>query len=69
MRPACVFANGPACQIEQLRDQLRGSWREGLRTVMVLLPVHGLSAGEIAALLECHPSTAYRWISRFTGQK
>lgn len=68
MRPACVFANSPPCQIEQLRDQLRGPWRQGLRAVMVLLSVHGLPAGEVAALLECHPSTVRRWIGRFNAE-
>jgi transposase len=68
MRPSVVFANSPPREIEQLRARLRGPWRQGLRAVMVLLSVHGLPAGEIAALLECHPSTVRRWIGRFSGQ-
>jgi transposase len=67
MRPACVFASSQPCQIEQLRDRLRGPWREALRAVMVLLSVRGLPPGEIAALLECHPSTVRRWIGRFNS--
>ncbi len=68
MRPACVFANSPPCQIDQLRGQLRGPWRQGLRAVMVLLSVHGLAAAEIAALLGCHPGTVRRWIGRFNAE-
>jgi hypothetical protein len=35
---------------------------------MVLLSLHGLPAGEIAALPECHPSTVRRWIGRFNAE-
>jgi transposase len=35
---------------------------------MVLLSLHGLGAGEIAALLERHPSTVRRWIGRFSAE-
>jgi DDE superfamily endonuclease/Homeodomain-like domain len=66
MRPSVVFANGPVSEIGQLRSQLRGPWRQGLRAVMVLLSLNGLPAGEVAALLECHPSTVRRWIGRFS---
>ncbi len=67
MRPVLVFANSPACQTGQLRDRLRGPWRQGLRAVMVLLSLRGLAPAEIAALLECHPSTVRRWIGRFNA--
>jgi hypothetical protein len=49
MRLSVVFANSPPRETEQLRDRLRGPWRQGLRAVMVLLSLHGLPAGEIAA--------------------
>src|ERR1700756_3794177 len=68
MCPAVVFANSLPCEAGQLRARLRGPWRQGLRAVMVLLSVHGLPAGEIAALLECHPSTVRRWIGRFNAE-
>lgn len=68
MRPAIVFASNPSCQTERLRTQLRGPWRQGLRAVMVLLSAHGLAPAQIAALLECHPSTVRRWIGRFNCQ-
>jgi transposase len=68
MRPVSVFANGPACEAEHLRDLLRGRWRQALRAVMVLLSLHGLPASEIAVLLECHPATVRRWIGRFNRQ-
>src|ERR1700749_3905325 len=35
---------------------------------MVLLSLHGLPAAQIAALLECHPATVRRWISRFNDE-
>jgi DDE superfamily endonuclease/Homeodomain-like domain len=65
MCPAVVLTNSRSCETGQLRARLRGPWRQGLRAVMVLLSVRGLPAGEIAALLECHPSTVRRWIGRF----
>src|ERR1700761_3389115 len=68
MRPAVVFANSPACEVEQLRVRLRGPWRQGLRAVMVLLSVRGLAPAEIAVLLGCHPSTVRRWIGRFNAE-
>ena len=63
MCQAVVFANSPACEIDQLRGRLRGRWREGLRAVMGLLSLRGLAPAEIAALLGCHPSTVRRWIA------
>jgi hypothetical protein len=68
MRPACVFANSPPRELEQLHDRLRGPWRQGLRAVMVLPSLHGLPAGEIAVLLECHPATVRRWIGLFNRE-
>jgi transposase len=35
---------------------------------MVLLSSHGLSAAQIAGLLECHPATVLRWVSRFNAE-
>ena len=35
---------------------------------MVLLSLHGLPPAQIAALLDCHPATVRRWISRFNGE-
>src|SRR6185437_4045635 len=51
----------------KIRRLLRGRWRVPVRAVMVLLSLHGLSPAQIAALLECHPSTVRRWISRFNA--
>jgi transposase len=68
MRPVSVFANGSGSEIEQLRAELRGRWRQAARAVMVLLSLHGLSAAQIAELLECHPATVRRWISRFNAE-
>ena len=67
MRPVCVFANAPASEIEQLRACLRGRWRQPARAVMVLLSLHGLPPAQIAGLLEVHPATVRRWISRFNA--
>ena len=68
MRPVSVFANGPGSEIEQLEADLRGRWREAARAVMVLLSLHGLAAAQIAELLDCHPATVRRWISRFNAE-
>ena len=57
MRPVSVFAKGPGREIEQLRGDLHGRWRQATRAVMVLLSLHGLPAAQIAALLDCHPAT------------
>jgi len=66
MRPVCVFANGPASEIEQLRADLRSRWRQAARAVMVLLSLHGLPAAQVAELLEVHPATVRRWIAGST---
>jgi hypothetical protein len=68
MRPVCVFANGSDSEIEQLRAGLRGQWRQAARAAMVLLSLHGLSAAQIAVLLDCHPATVRRWIGRFSSE-
>src|SRR5215472_12520667 len=68
MRPVCVFAKGPGSEIEQLRASLEGRWRQAARAVMVLLSLQGLSAAQIAELLECHPATVRRWIGRFNTE-
>jgi transposase len=68
MRPVSVFANGPDTEIELLRAELRGRWRQALRAVMVVLSVQGLPAAQIAELLECHPGTVRRWIGRFSRE-
>jgi DDE superfamily endonuclease/Winged helix-turn helix len=36
--------------------------------VMVLLSAHGLAPAQIAELLDCHPATVRRWISRFNAE-
>jgi transposase len=68
MRPVSVFANGPDAEAERLRAQLRGPWRQAARAVMVLLSLHELPAPQIAELLERHPATVRRWITRFNGE-
>ena len=68
MRPVSVFAKGPESEIEQLRAELRGRWRQAARAVMVLLSLHELPPAQIAGLLECHPGTVRRWIGRFNDE-
>ena len=68
MRPVCVFAKGPGEEIERLRADLRGRWRLAMRAVMVMLSSQGLPAAQVAGLLECHPATVRRWISRFNRE-
>jgi hypothetical protein len=65
MRPVSVFAKGPGSEIEQLRSELHGRWRQATRAVMVLLSLHGLAPAQIAELLDCRPATARWWIGRF----
>jgi transposase len=67
MCPAVMFANSPPGETGQLRDRLRGPWRQALRAVMVLLSARGLAPAEIAVLPGCHPSTVRRWIGRFNA--
>jgi transposase len=64
MRPVSVFAKGPGSEIEQLRADLQGRWRQAIRAVMVLLSAHGLASAQIAELLDCHTATVRRWIGR-----
>jgi transposase len=68
MRPVSVFANAPGSEIEQLHADLHGRWRQATRAVMVLLSAYGLPPAQIAALLDCHPATVRRWISRFNRE-
>ena len=68
MRPVSVFAKGPGSEIEQLRSDLHGRWRQVTRAVMVLLSLHGLPPAQIAVLLDCHPATVRRWIGRFNDE-
>jgi transposase len=68
MRPVSVFANASSGEIGQLRDELQGRWRQAARAVMVLLSLQGLSPAQIAGLLDCHPVTVRRWISRFNAE-
>jgi transposase len=68
MRPVSVFAKGPAGEVAQLEADLHGRWRQATRAVMVLLSLHDLAPAQIAALLECHPATVRRWISRFNTE-
>jgi transposase len=68
MRPVSVFAKGPGRETGQLEAGLHGRWRQATRAVMVLLSLHGLPAAQIAALLDCHPATVRRWISRFNSE-
>ncbi len=68
MRPVSVFANVSGSEIEQLHADLRGRWRQATRAVMVLLSAYGLPPAQIGALLDCHPATVRRWISRFNRE-
>lgn len=51
MRPPGVFANRSTCDLEKLRDDLRGRWWVAVRAV-VLPSLRGPAAAEIAALTE-----------------
>ena len=49
-------------------SDLHGRWRQATRPPMVLLSLHGLPPSQIAELLECHPATVRRWITRFNRE-
>jgi transposase len=68
MRPVSVSAKGPGSEIELLRADLHGRWRQATRAVMILLSVQGLAPGQVAELLDCHPATVRRWIGRFNAE-
>jgi hypothetical protein len=68
MRPVSVFADYPGTEIEQLQVGLQGHWRHATRAMMVLLSAHGLPPAQIAELLDCHPATVRRCISRFNAE-
>ena len=51
-----------------MQASLHGRWRQATRAVMVLLSAHGLPPAQIADLLDCHPATVRRWISRFNAE-
>jgi hypothetical protein len=57
-----------AARSSSLEAGLHGRWRQATLAVMVLLSLHGLQAAQIAALLDCHPATVCRWISRFNSE-
>jgi hypothetical protein len=60
MRPVSVFAKGPGSDIEQLRGDLHGRWRQATRAAMVLLSLHGLAPAQIAGLLVLIPAGGSR---------
>ena len=68
MRPVSVSANRPGSEIELVRAELQGRWRQARRAVMVLLSLRGLAPSQIAELLDCHPATVRRWIGRFNAE-
>ena len=68
MRPVSVFAKGPGSEIEQLRAELQGRWRQAARAVMILLSLHGLAPAQVAELLDCHPATVRRWVTRCSDE-
>ena len=63
MRPVSVLAKGPGSEIEQLRGDLHGQWRQAIRAVMILLSVHGLPAAQITDLLGPPADRSPRWHS------
>jgi transposase len=67
MRPPSVYANlsCPADCPCEVTGPLYGPHRQGVRLVMILLSHRGWTAGAIAELLGCAPSTVRRWIHRY----
>lgn len=64
MRPALVYANLSDEQHAELVGALHRRWRVATRAVMVLLSANGMSAAEIADVLDYDPRTVRRWITR-----
>jgi hypothetical protein len=58
-----VFTKAPGSDVEQLRGDLHGRWRQTTRAVMVPLSLRGLPVAQIAVLLDCHPATVRHWTS------
>jgi transposase len=68
MRPPKVFANVSAAAENEILSLLHGPFRTATRLVMMLLSSQGWSPAEIGSLLDYHPGTVRRWISRFDGE-
>ena len=64
MRPPHVYAALSTEQHTELVEALHHQWRTATRAVMILLSAGGLSATEIADLLDYDPVTVRRWITR-----
>jgi transposase len=65
MRPPHVFAQVPLAVRGQVLGLLHGRWRVAARLVMVLLSADGMSAADIADLLDYHPGAVRRWLDRY----
>jgi hypothetical protein len=65
MRPACVSTDVPIGARAQIMDLLHGRWRTATRLMTVVLSAAGMSAAEIADLLDYHPATVRRWLHRY----
>ena len=68
MRPVSVFANGPGSEIEQLRGRPARPVAAGHPGGDGAAVAARLTAAQIAELLDCHPATVRRWISRFNAE-
>jgi hypothetical protein len=63
-----VYASGSDCEIEQLKADLHGRWRQAARAVMMLLSLHGLPPAQIAALLARPGTWTLPRIWRYLGR-
>ena len=68
MRPAHVYASMSAEQHTELITALHGPWRTATRMVIVVLSAAGMSASEIADLLQYDPKTVRTWIARHRSE-
>lgn len=68
MRPPEVFAEVPAAVRARILGLLHGPWRTATRMIMIVLSAQGLSAAEIAVLLDYDPHTVRRWLRRFATE-
>jgi transposase len=68
LRPAHVFAKPSSAAELEIVALLHGPWRVALRLLMILLSLRGLTAAEIASLLDYDPHTVRRWIDRYNHE-
>lgn len=68
MRPVSVFAKAPGSEIEQLRDNLHGRWRQATPGGNGPAVAARINASPDRGAAGLPPATVRRWISRFNSE-